>query len=1146
MNTQHIELIEASAGTGKTYTICKAAAELITQHGVGIDQLLMVTFTNKAAGELQDRLRQFLRGICDNQDLPQEQRESASVALANFDAAQISTFHGFCQFAMAKYGFECQLPLNLSIENDPMQAQIMLLKQIREIWIPTAESAVAFRGEMLALVSELSGRLGQVCCSLAVQMQRSDVVKPLAGSALQDMLQRTEREWIEQQIAPLVSLLSEWDGLYEQIVDQFKNTKGFDFELLLVKPLSQLREGVATANADEIEQLVKAAYTSISRRVRASANPMVKQLLDVLKGMKDAISLAGIFNNCVKRSVMAEATRLLSGALRADRQSRGVVNFNDMLQGFADAVSENPELRRVVANQYRAVLVDEFQDTDPLQWRIISQLFLEPDASHTRLYLVGDPKQAIYTFRGANVQTYLAAKRCVQDRGGTLNSLDTNYRSAKPFIDAINELCSDYHLFGEPAEGRLTYTEVEAPSEPGASLIEGWQGRKPIVVMKSDASKHAQSDYLRFIAQEIVSLMTSQPIVQFRGQAPRALRLDDICILCKSHQLTKRVSTRLAAAGIPYNNGRSCNIYQTEEAAQLSLVLRALLTSDDQALVQNALLSRVFALHPYELQQQNRLRDAQQLLQRARETAENERWDRLFRVLYYQTRLFQREAAATDGDRRIANWLQLGQELSGLAHTNHDDLASLVRRLQRNIQQGYDDEGGGQLRREADQPKVQVVTMHASKGLEYGVVFLVMGQRDNSSDYHTVCCEDHTEFLYKSAKEDLSAKDDPDALLARRQFEEEQQRLLYVAMTRSCCRLYLPMLKQNSMVMAKCISKMVDDRTLENVDIRNISDELTANHPILSITPTVSGELVEFRPAPADIHTRLSRIHSFSGLPYHLTARDAALPETDAHTMAQMWSHPSASTDELLFTHTDDDNTPAMDEVALPTGPECGNLFHAVLQSVDYEMVDNCRDYSELLAQPSFKQLVDDALPASGLPFVLGEEPLWLPQFAERIWCALNVECPLIGRPLSSLPNAKRQAELPFHHKLPIASVAADELTGIIDLVFEHEGKIYIIDWKSNHSPTGYEADTLEEMMEHGGYHGQYRTYILALWRLYEAWGIADFWQRFGGVCYVFLRGVDASTNNGFYVRKDITQQEVEHYEQLLHRYTQVLKQGGS
>ena len=1138
MNTQHIELIEASAGTGKTYTICKAAAELITQHGIDIDQLLMVTFTNKAAGELQDRLRQFLQLICDNTDAPKDRRERASAALADFDNAQISTFHGFCQSAMGRYGFECQLPLNLSIENDPLQAQILLLKQIREIWMPMAESAVSFRNEMLALVSDLSGKLGQVCCSLAVQMQRSDGVKPMDGSILTDMLQRTEREWIDQQIAPLVSLLNDWDELCDQIHDQFGKTKNFDYESLLVRPLSRIREYAADASPDEIDQLVKAAYSSISRRVRASANPMVKLLFDVLKGMKDTIQISDIFDNCVKSGVMAEVTRQLSSALRADRLSRGVVNFNDMLQGFADAVSDNPELRRIVGNQYKAVLVDEFQDTDPLQWRIISQLFLGPNASHTRLYLVGDPKQAIYTFRGANVQTYLAAKRCVQERCGIINNLDTNYRSASEFIDAINELCSGGRLFGEPSEGRLTYTAVQVPSDAGVRLLEGWQSRKPIVVVKSEAQKHAQSDYLRFIAQEIISLITSKPIVQFRGQPPRAIRLDDICILCKSHQLAKRVSSRLAAAGIPYNNGRSYNIYQTDEAAQLSLVLRALLDSDNQALVQNALLSRVFGLHPYELQQQSSLRDSQQLLQRARDMAETGRWDRLFRVLFYQTRLFQREAEATDGDRRIANWLQLGQELSGLAHTNHDDLGALVRRLQRNIQQGYDDEGGGQLRREADQPKVQVVTMHASKGLEYGVVFLVMGQRDNASDYQTVCCEDHTEFLYKAAK------DDPDAFLARQQFEEEQQRLLYVAMTRSCCRLYLPMLKQNSTVMAKCIDKMVTDRPLNTVDLCNLKDELTLNHPFLSVAPTVSGELAEFQPAPADISTRQSRIHSFSGLPYHLTAREAVLPAVDLHSLAQMWAHPSVSADELLFTHTDDDETPEMEEEELPTGPECGNLFHAVLQSVDYDMVGNCRDYSELLSQPSFKQHVDDALPSSGLPFVLGEGPQWLPQFAQRIWCALNVCCPLIGRPLSCLPKTKRKAEVPFHHKLPSASSAADELTGIIDLVFEDDGMIYIIDWKSNHSPNGYEQDALEEMMEHGGYHGQYRTYILALWKLYQAWGVVDFWQRFGGVCYVFLRGVEPSTDNGFYVRKDITQQEVEHYEQLLHRYTAALRQG--
>lgn len=1139
-----LELIEASAGTGKTYTICSKAAELIAQHGVPINQLLMVTFTNKAASEMQDRLRQFLAEIEAGSDIPLDQHQRAAYALANFDTAQITTFHGFCQAMMARYGFECLLPLNLAIENDPVWAQKLLVKQIRETWMPLAAEAVLFRAEMLGFVASLVGTRGAVCRRIASSMQSDDVVQPGNREILTELLQRSEAQWLDQLAQPLVEFLNtNWSELETDACVQFISAikKGdLDVQVDLLNPLNRLRAGIHSMSCTEADEQLTKAWSAISRRVRSGSLPLIVQLKEHLKSLNGQLKPSEIFKTSICPSLIAAVSTDLAKAMRQNRAERGVVSFNDMVQGFADALQQNPELCQTIASQYQVALIDEFQDTDPLQWRIVRLLFLQQPSGPKQLVLVGDPKQAIYTFRGANVQTYLAAKARITELGGKTTSLDTNYRSAPEFIEAINQLCGEYKLFGEPQDGRLEYQPVQIPDLPGTVLCSGWEERKPIVVVKTELSdKRGQVSYMQFIVEEIISLMDRAPVVQFRGESPRVLRLDDICILCKSHQHAKRIGSRLAEAGIAYNNGRSSNIYQTAEAAQLLLVLQALLQPDDHSLLQNALLTRIFGIHPLGLQNRPVVRHAQRLMQRAKEMAEHRRWDRLFNVLNHQTDLLQREMAASDGDRRAANWLQLAQEMTTQAVDNHDDLAALVRRLQRQIERGSDDDQGGQLRKEADQPKVQVVTMHASKGLEYGVVFLLAGVQDSSSDYRTLCYADHTEFLCQPTGDGELVR------AADQQFAEEQQRLLYVAMTRARCRLYMPLLAKSNSAMAKCLINMTNDRELSLVQQINTQRTNDGVQPLLQPVISLSGVLAEYRPAPTGMRSRQSWVHSFSSLPYDLTRREPSIlsHQVDANLIKPtFWQLAASQSDEWTALRFDDDARGEATETDIPTGPECGTLFHSVLQAVDFQMVKECSSPMELHENPEFRQLVLGAIPGCGL-VIEGGEPSWLPAFAERIWHTLHTVCPLIGQPLGDIAPQLQRAELPFHICSGLHDGAMDDLYGILDLVFEHEGRLYILDWKSNSSNAGYGSESVAELMEHGGYHGQYRTYILALQRLYEAWGVTDFWSRFGGICYVFLRGVNVDGDEGFYIRTDIDQHEIELFEQQLHKHFAMLRQ---
>jgi exodeoxyribonuclease V beta subunit len=510
-----------------------------------------------------------------------------------------------------------------------------------------------------------------------------------------------------------------------------------------------------------------------------------------------------------RRGVILE----LRAKLRDWLRENGYITYDSMIENVCLALREGPERVALLRREYRYCLVDEFQDTDPLQWEIFRRAFLESGGTNP-LYLIGDPKQAIYRFRGGDVYTYMEARRALFDlsRQGRAQGrgLDVNYRSSAAMVAAYNAAFLHRDWFHahpvDPADTAwrlpaepdpLGYLPVGCGALPAQRPADSLHEGKPIVLKEfaGDGATRPGRPEIRkrvghWIAAEILGMLAdpgSLRIPDKAGGGVRPLDWGDICVLVRKSREKDYLERVLAAAGIPVRSARRAGLYQSDAALQYLAVLESLEDPADAGKHARALLTRFFRAegdppparppaspHP--------------LFEEWLRLAARRRWQRLFHSLLHKSGLLYRECFRPDADRAIMDYTHIGQNLVQEAIRENLGLPALVQRLRdlRAAPAGADEDAD--MRREASEGgKVTLMTMHVSKGLEFPVVFLASWSGNPRPDYlkyrdglHTIYHLDtaHRE-AYRAWKEES---------------EGEDRRLYYVALTRARYKLFVPLL----------------------------------------------------------------------------------------------------------------------------------------------------------------------------------------------------------------------------------------------------------------------------------------------------------------------------------------------------------------
>jgi exodeoxyribonuclease V beta subunit len=1140
-------VFEASAGTGKTYQIGQLVVQAVADQGVPLQKILVVTYTEKAAGELKERLRAALEeeAKTEAKNAPGGDRLARlQKALSDYDEARIFTIHAFCLRVLRQNPFSHAYGGRAAMADD----KDVLATCLRHV--QRAEWKKNYGGELVPML-DLSGftnarsggedwenDLEQVARSFrpACGHELRPAPAENAAAALKALAEKIRAAITQSRelTGPLPAVATDHPlmAAYEKFPMQEKwlESRRRDVLVPLLRWLDD-PESINNPVASFSELLVQCSENGKFSEIKFTALTDTKKPIptefDNLRALVELLNpLCGELAKLEYQLTVATVTRV-AATMHEHKLEHGLQSFDDFLTRVDLALKNDSGggLLKKLRDTYQIAIVDEFQDTDPVQWDIFRRVFVDENDPARKLIIVGDPKQAIYGFRNADVHTYLAAREHItKTAGNPPRHLARNYRSSKDMVAALNIVFKDGGMFPASGQGSgsITYEEVGcAPDDKRSEIIgEDRSGRKALTLARFNGvekATDARRVMAQFVGAEIARLLRgggkNGPAFSYKTKKNnRPLQADDIGVLVFTKKEAAPIEDQLRARGIPCSFYKKKGIWQSEEALHLGFVLKALARAGDAESFRKMLLTRFVGLRPGQIPAfentpgDNTLRE---LFKCWRQQAARRCWAEMFRSILQDTGTFWTEAAAPDGARRLANHRHIIRKLAHEAYENGLALPDLVELLKDLRLHSSEDESGVHPL-ETEKPAVQIMTVHASKGLEFPVVFLAGGftsamNRAPFRKYH-----EGEKLVFQMNKNDKKAKDAEDL-----EEEAEARRLLYVALTRAMLKLYLPhpaKYPRGSGPLIDVLRPVLDAAKPENRQELCGIVTATWDRQALPVENSNAETAENSAPAPKkigfadfkfeELSKRCVEVRSFSRIVRHHTRPDR-FAERDPH----------------------DDDTPPLEKIAdaLPAGIAAGDTLHAVLERVDFGAAAAAATPADLLAENTaplalIKNSVERFLGAADKTQPEKERNARLPRVAELVFNTLRAPLPALeGAPLSALASSDRLHELEFHMPFDMQSAKIDGinngengfLTGCMDLVFRHQNRWFLLDWKSNTLPD-YAQDSLAQAMRDQHYDLQFRIYLQALKRwLQRVNPNVDLKQEFGGVFYMFMRGIN-------------------------------------
>ncbi|PUE43864.1 exodeoxyribonuclease V subunit beta [Limnohabitans sp. Hippo3] len=1169
-------LIEASAGTGKTWTIAALYVRLVLGHGsegsapvrpMLPQDVLVMTFTRAATRELSDRIRarlteaaQVFRGIAETDDpflnqlcseYPEgEPREQAAYRLAlaaqAMDDAAVYTIDAWCQRMLREHAFDSGSLFEEQLVGDEAALR---LEAVQDYW----------RQQLYPMATPLVAQVQRVWRDVPAldQDMRALMAVPLANPAPGTLAQVFGAALAERD-AQLAALKQGWvekaDNLLGWIEGQLAVKKhGWNGSLLQVGRSQKWLESLKSwAQSDGDFKALKDAMGKGWNRFTPEGLLECRKDGDVVDLPPESQAYAQLLAELQALPDSAKAARLHARTHVLERMAElkrrsGLFGFADMLQRLDVALADRESGERLaqrLREQFPVAIIDEFQDTSPLQFRIFDRIYRTAEnRQDAALLLIGDPKQSIYGFRGADIHSYLAARIAT---AGRHHVLATNYRSTQAVVDVVNrwfEIPKDAFGYQRGDEDPLPFQPVKAKGR--SEVFTTREGVVQAMTVVHDATLRSPRDALSHLsalcAEQIVAWL-SDPQARFatadKGDQP--LQPKDIAVLVRTGKEAAAVREALRARGVAsvYLSDRD-SVFASDEARDLCLWLRGVAEPQDMRRVRAALGTRTVGLslaELYELATQDELLD-----QRAEQMRELRGvWQvqgvlAMLRQSLHVLQLAGRWRGQSDGERRLTNVLHLA-ELLQTASSQLDGEQALIRWLAQQIDEVNAGSAGDSeeqtVRLESDEDLVKVITIHASKGLEYPVVCLPFAHSHRMLEAHK------TPVLQLDGGEGERVWtldfDKDDTKVADHDRLREDLRLWYVALTRARHALWVGWSPVNRQGGKSCVNHQSAAGHLlggglefeaadwlpklqaleKDADEQRLSVQLVSASAEVPLTvwqrPAHTSELRDALSCTARIDKSWT-IASFSRLTRDLSS------QTVLH----------------MATPRPADDEPPVDAQALPKqagpqapwhrfakGPSAGNFLHDQLEwlAADGFVLDGpkAERLKKRCDNAGYKAQADEVVqwltrvvaqplrgpgsPLNALGTLLPEMEFWLP--AERLH-AREVDA-LCQQHL--LPGVSRP-------QLPDAQLHG-MLMGFADLVFEHEGRYWVLDYKSNHlgaDDAAYTPQALAEAMAHHRYEVQAALYMLALHRLLRArLGSAyNPAQQLGGAVYLFLRGID-------------------------------------
>ena len=1232
-------LIEASAGTGKTYTIVNLYIRLLLGHGckpLGVEQILVVTFTNAATGELKERIRQrlrkayldffaktskdaFIQQLIEQSENIELDCQRLALASKQMDEAAVYTIHGFCHKALTEHAFESGAMYEQSFILDESEWLKMAAEDYwRKHVVTLPQNTLQLLLKYWATPDAMIKSIGRLLSQHATPHQTKDidsVIKSIDEYA--EQVEKLKRWWLSNDVGQQLSKanLSARAKLGKlptlQDMQAFCNSEllQIDFDVTgwqlfcpkqIAKAAKKGSEDLSHLDFSQFEQLQSMLLCCQQNLILAFSQHAMLVVSANLKSHKEMLHLLS-------------PDDLLTGLQRALSQQAGSSDANAANDNSANndtnTSSNNGNNKHTLANtirqNYPAALIDEFQDTDPVQFEVfqgiygVSQSEAELNSSSESHHegnhentsdvssdinsglakacwiMIGDPKQAVYAFRGADIFTYIKAKDWVASKRHF--TLATNWRSAPKLVNSINQLFEssrkgflfEHSIPFYPVKAGQDFVGLTVQGKVVASLdFQHLCSSKTLPISASEASNQLAIVMANQISHWLYLAQTDQAQIK-----DRAITAADCCVLVRDRHEAQIIKSALSAVNVASVFLARKSVFSTQIAVDVFRLLKALSQPTDERLLKAALMSELFTF------------DAQQL-----DTLFNDEssWQYVLEQRFYWHQTWQRHGPIRainqvmrhfDVEQGLIEHLPDGlrcvtdlRHLTELLQQQSLQLvgeAQLIHWFESCLLEPDHNSESQQMRLESDANLVKIITLHSSKGLEFPLVFIPF-----ASSYKTA-----QKALYHNDKQQLEV----DFLIQEQNLQKadferlaEDIRLFYVAVTRAVyyCSIGVWNISLGrskkvsgfSQSALGCLLMTAKDDPEQDIEQKNTAQDTAQADTQTQITDKHITQRIQALAAKCDMsYCNFTQVEP--EVPQQLISSDSdtkplqlialqlikpvnrAWRLTSYSAISSQQVHldmPAPGQDEgqdrLLNPMQGEEYTEQVEQDPLllqspfnfERGANAGSFLHGVLEKIELQK-------PEQLANVITQQSVW---------FGIGEQwhaclENWL---TDVLLAPFNAEAvsstQMPSMSLSQLSAKQVKVEMEFHmplHKVKVGDFnriinqyfkqhARDYqfeqlngmIKGFIDLMFEFEGKFYVADYKSNHLGDSYDSyhySAMEQAMTSHDYHLQAILYTLALhrWLKYKLANY-DYHTHIGGAYYLFIRGMSQTEpGNGVY-----------------------------
>ena len=1078
-------LIEASAGTGKTYSIAVLVLRLVLEKNISIEQILMVTFTNAAVAEMDIRIRQFLRKALEmaqgkndaygdddpiikiliDRSIKQKGKattiEFLNNALLFLDETSIFTIHSFCQHVLSDYAFETNQIFDAEITEDQSG---LIENAVNRFWrnnitvleLPVLEALKEKGFSRDMLMSFANDIFNGKKLKIHTQINQNDILPHL--NLLIEKKEKANEEFHS-------FLTQNWQKIKE--VKIRKNTNLFKI-----------------ITGDDIE-----TFKDILIRELSNPEIKLKSLLNfdfLFDKARKFIQAQDEFEN-YKTNILVhfldKAQKQIVRDVESKKSRMQVLSFHDLIKKTHEAVmrGKNTALHRELRKKYKAVFIDEFQDTDYLQYDIFKKVFID----HSILFFIGDPKQLIYSWRGADLNTYLKAKKDIGDR---IFTMKYNYRSVPELIEAMNVFfphgisCRQAPVYNGPfCLKDIEYIPVQAGREKYPRLYYNNEPAKVFDIVTNPFNTK-KDQFLRDAVYELAFILKHFTL-EGKKVSPA-----DIGVLVRTKKSAKKIKELLSQFNIPAIIVDDTKVIDTPEAMELYHILYAvqnLRTSD----ISRALLTSFTGFTTADIKNMDLEKHRIFFMDLKNIWRQSGIYAMIMNfVKKYNVREVLLASHNPYGKRTFSNLMQLTEILNEKELYDNYSPEKLIDSFKKAM------EGSGEInkyeqRLESDEIAVNISTIHKSKGLSYNIVILpdINTKPLPATNSASISYLDEEGFWisFDKTEEEIEKY--------TLNSEQENRRLLYVAITRA---------------VHKCIIMYDGKEGTLNSFVENLppdAKQLTIREAVANPGYYYDGDEYESNRKPLQFTKKIAghwQVTSFSNLDiskHAFTAKESTGKELELDY------------DRFVFE-------------TLPKGMQTGLVIHEILENLDFP---RRQEWEKTIASVIYRKAPVFA-------------SISMENYIELFGNILETTLSPLDFNLTAIPSHKRFNELEFFFSfekmdiplfkslfqdimLPGADIKG-VMHGFIDLVFEHKGKFYILDWKTNFlgNTTGdYDKEALQKAMMESNYHLQYLIYTVALVRfLRQKVENFDYDKHFGGVYYLFIRGMRKGENTGIYYTK--------------------------